>query len=332
MSEYANQDHASAELELLHRELDEARLIPGWNRKGNPPMWSQPATPFVPKHWRYAEARAALARAGELVSPEFAERRNLILVNPLEGNRYPTSRTQVLAYQMIRPGEHARTHRHTPHAGRLVLEADEGAYTIVDGVRIPMLPGDVLLTPGWMWHGHGHEGQGDAYWIDFLDVPLVQLLDPMFFEPYPDQWMEATSDTRDTPLLFPYAETSRLLDETAPHPSGLFGRRIELGDPALPTIGLYLHRLDPGTVTLPYRTTANNQYCIVEGSGSSTIDGVTVEWSRGDVVVVPGWAEHTHESHDGATFLAVTDAPLQRYCGYFRDSTTPVGRALVGQS
>jgi gentisate 1,2-dioxygenase len=320
MAIYANQEQISGELELLHGELNDLRFVPGWNRPGNPPMWEAPASAFATHQWRYAEARQRLERAGDLVSPEFAERRNLILVNPTDGNRYPTSRTQVLAYQMIKPGERARTHRHAPHAGRLVLEADEGAYTVVDGVKLPMLPGDVLLTPGGMWHGHGHDGAAPAYWIDFLDVPLVHLLEPMFFEPYPGEWQAPTTETRQSPLLFPYEQTSALLDETAPDPTGCFGRRVDLGSPALPTIGLAMHRFDAGTRTRPYRTTANHQYCAVEGEGSTWVEGVEFRWSKGDVVVVPCWREHWHESAAGGTVLSVTDEPLQRYCGYLRTS------------
>ncbi len=39
----------------------------------------------------------------------------------------------------------------------------------------------MVLTPGWSWHGHGHDGDEPAYWFDGLDVPLTHLLEPMFF-------------------------------------------------------------------------------------------------------------------------------------------------------
>ena len=47
---------------------------------------------------------------------EQAERRNLIMVNPVEGNLYATTRNLVSAYQCVKGGETARTHRHTPAA------------------------------------------------------------------------------------------------------------------------------------------------------------------------------------------------------------------------
>ncbi len=48
-----------------------------------------------------------------------------------------------------------------------------------------MLPGEVLLTPAWCWHGHANETSETGYWIDFLDIPFIQLTEAMFFEPYP---------------------------------------------------------------------------------------------------------------------------------------------------
>ena len=66
---------------------------------------------------------------------EQAERRNLIMVNPIAGNLYATSRNLVSAYQMVKAGEKARSHRHTAAALRLVIEAKPGTYTVVDGAR-----------------------------------------------------------------------------------------------------------------------------------------------------------------------------------------------------
>ena len=301
----------------FNMEIARHQLLAGWNRRGNPPMWPEPKGDFVPAVWHYADAADLLLRSADHIPAERTERRNLIMVNPREGNRYPTLKTQVLAYQMVLPGERARTHRHSPHAGRVVLESD-GAYTVVNGVRIPMQPGDVVLTPGMDWHGHGHDGKEPAIWVDFLDVPLVQLLEPMFFEPYPGDWQPADRETRDTPLLFPYDVSRKRLAAAEPDQAGRYGRRIELGNPALPTVGLYLQQLDPGTTTSPFRTSANYQYVVVEGDGRSVIEGVEVPWSRGDTIATPSWSGQRHHSERGAVLLAITDEPLQRYCGYLR--------------
>jgi gentisate 1,2-dioxygenase len=84
----------------------------------------------------------------------------------------------VAADQMIMPGEKARTHRHTPNPLRLIVDAAPGRFTAIDGVKLAMMPGDVVLTPNWSRHGHGNNGMANTYWLDFRDVRLVQLLEP----------------------------------------------------------------------------------------------------------------------------------------------------------
>lgn len=180
-----------------------------------------------------------------------------------------------------------------------------------------MEPGDVLLTPGGAWHGHGHEGTEAAYWLDFLDVPLVQLLEPMSFEPYPGDWMEPDHDDQDSPLLFPWASTVARLQDADPR--GPLGARIEFNTSSMPTITLSMHRLTEGTWTPPFRSTANHQFCVVEGEGRSTIDGMEMRWQRGDVLVAPCWSTQRHFAESGAVLFCVSDAGLQRHCGYLKE-------------
>ena len=85
-----------------------------------------------------------MQEASQFVGIDVAERRNLIMVNPAPGNTYATTRNIVASYQMIQPGETARSHRHTPAALRLVLDAGDDVYTVVDGKRADMTPGDVV--------------------------------------------------------------------------------------------------------------------------------------------------------------------------------------------
>jgi gentisate 1,2-dioxygenase len=311
----------SGTLEELYGKLDIVGMGPGWN-KPTPSLWAAPRKTFVPAHWRYEQARGALDAAGRLINTELAERRNLILFNPAEGNTYGTVRTIVAAYQMIMPGEWARVHRHTPNALRLILDAEPGTYTEVDGVNIAMEPGDVLLTPNWSTHGHGNNSRANAYWLDFLDAPLVQLLEPMFFEPLEEDKthaaFEAAPPTKDSPFVFPLAETLRRLDEMPADAAGPFGAQIELGKPALDTIALYMMRLAPRATTTPYRTTANNVYAVVKGTGATVVDGERFDWKRGDVIAAPAWRSHFHEAAEDALVFRVTDAPVMQRLGFLR--------------
>ena len=305
-------------LEELYPLLHSINLMPGW-AKPEPSLWAEPKQNFLPAHWRYTDAKRALDAAGRLINTDLAERRNLLCYNPIEGNFYPTVRTLVAAYQGLLSGERARWHRHTPNALRLVLDSDPGTYTMVDGKRLPMLPGDVLLTPNWCWHGHGNEGRSTAYWLDFLDVPLVWLLEGMFFEPYKEPENDDVPDTTDSPFIFTWAETLKRLADAEPDPSGHFGRQIELGEPAMRTIALYMMALDRGKETKPFRTTANNIFAVAQGTGVSVIDGERFEWRRGDVFCAPAWRTHTHcGASDDAVLFRVTDAPVHTMLEFLR--------------
>jgi gentisate 1,2-dioxygenase len=84
------------------------------------------------------------------------------------------------------------------------------------------------------------------------------------------------------------------------------------------TIGLHMMRLEPKVKTAPYRTTANNMYAAVKGSGATTIDGERFEWRRGDVIAAPAWRPHFHEAADDALLLRVTDEPVMQRLGFYR--------------
>jgi gentisate 1,2-dioxygenase len=306
-------------LEAFYALVPKSGLAAGWN-KPTPSLWAEPRKTFSPAEWRYVEARAALDAAGRLISTEDAERRNLVLVNPVSGNAYATARTLVVAYQMILPGERARTHRHTPSALRLVIDAEPGACTVVDGQRLAMVPGDVVLTPSWCWHGHANHGTAPAYWLDYLDAPLVQTLEPMFFEPYPDDYQPITETPARSPFVFPWPATEAALDRARPDPSGSFGCQVPLPAPSLRTIGLFMMRLETGTRTKPVQTTANNVYSVVRGWGETVVDGERFEWSRGDVIVAPAWRPHEHHAAADAVLFRVTDAPMLDALGFLRSA------------
>jgi gentisate 1,2-dioxygenase len=312
----------SGSLDALYALLKPMHVGPGWNKPA-PSLWESPRKNFIPAHWRYDQAKAALDAAGRLINTELAERRNLILFNPVPGNDYATTRTLLAAYQMILPGERARSHRHTPNALRLVVDAAPGAYTVVNGVKLMMEPGDVLLTPNWSWHGHGNDANAPAYWIDFLDTPLIHALEPMFFEPHPETYEPIVRIAADSPMRFSWEDSLRRLKDTASNPRGPYGTQIALGDPAMKTIAVHMMKLDAGVITAAHRTTANNIYAVAAGMGESVVDGEKFSWSRGDVIAVPAWRPHSHTASTDAALLRVTDEPLLRPLDLLRDEPLP---------
>jgi gentisate 1,2-dioxygenase len=313
--------NAVGSLDELYAALTPLSFGAGWN-KPTPSLYPAPYKTFEPARWRYRDGRAALENAGRLIDTSLAERRNLILINPLAGNEYGTGATLVAAYQMLLPGEHARSHRHTPNALRLIMESDAGAYTTVDGVRVPMLPNDVVLTPSWMWHGHGNEGAIPAYWIDYLDVPLVQAIEPMFFELFPGGIQAAERTAEQSPLRFAWSGVEPRLRTQALDPSGRFGRKLVLDTPSLRTIRLSMHAFAGGSVTAPQQTTATNIYSVVAGTGTTAVDGVELDWQRGDVFVAPAWRPHVHRCASDAVLFCVNDEPLLEAIGMLREATS----------
>jgi gentisate 1,2-dioxygenase len=289
-------------------ELARHNFVGGWART-EPSLWPLPRPKFKPSVWRYADARAALDEAGQFVPVEQAERRNLIMVNPAEGNTYATSRNIVSAYQMVKSGEKARSHRHTAAALRLVVEARPGTYTVVDGARVDMAPGDVVLTPAWCWHGHANESDADSYWIDFLDVPFVHHTEAMFFEPNPEGFEKIT---RNAPSSY------RIPSREALGP-GNDAKEIEIAKGAMPTIGLHLVRLPAGARRAVPKTTVNNLYSVISGKAQVMIDGGTTETiAAGDVITVPCWHAHTIQADGDMTMLRVTDEPILAKFGLVR--------------
>ncbi|HSV83116.1 MAG TPA: cupin domain-containing protein [Ramlibacter sp.] len=302
-------------LEQLNALLDDVKMKNGW-AKPTPSMYPQPKQPFVPAHWRFADAHAALHAAGRLVGTEWAERRNLILANPVPGNDYPTVNSLVAAYQMVKGGETARSHRHTPNAMRIALVSGPETYTIVEGRKVPMEPGDVLLTPNWHWHGHANEAGSEAYWIDILDAPTVHLLGPMFFEHHPQALEQADEVAPRSPMRIAYADYRPRLaaqPETAP---GV--RLLELAPDAMPTFDRTAIQLDAGAEWTPGRSTASEILVVVEGRGRSRLGDSAFDWERGDVLAVPYWTAASHASETGAVLLRMSDRPMLAKLGWLR--------------
>ena len=116
--------------------------------------------------------------------------------------RQPRARRRALrcghalgALQCLGPGETAPAHRHTPGAIRFVLTGT-GVWTTVNGDRCDMGPGDLVLTPSWYWHDHTNSGDRAMFWFDGLDLPMVEALDAVFYEQYPEHAQPAAGHNR----------------------------------------------------------------------------------------------------------------------------------------
>jgi gentisate 1,2-dioxygenase len=360
----AGEAHAAAELEALYAEMTALQLEGLW-RLGDDVQAERPRVAAQPYIWRGADVRRVLERAGDLVRHSAAaERRTLRLVNPGLQAQHCATHTLATSVQLIRPGEVAPTHRHTPAAIRFIIQGS-GAYTTVDGERCTMEPGDLILTPRWSWHHHGNSGDEPVMWMDGLDFPLVILLNAVFFERYPDHLQPETraadsSARRYGPGLrparpAPAPEASHAAGEVGGGASPLLTYRwaqtyaalrdlanletdpyddvaLEYADPrtgghTLPAMACQIQLLRPGAHTRAHRHTASVVYHVFRGHGYSVIDGQRLDWEQGDFLALPTWAwhEHANSGPDEAILFSITDLPTLEKLDLYREEPYPGG-------
>ena len=178
--------------EAFYSTISAKNMEPLWLKldKLRSPMPKPIATPAV---WRYKEVYPSLIEAGRLVPVEEAERRVLMLVNPTMTAPHTTD-TIYGGLQTVLPGEIAPAHRHTAFALRFIIEGSKG-YTAVEGQKIMMKRGDIVLTPSWRWHDHGNDGDDPVIWLDGLDLPVFSTFKLNFATMYPEKSIRAKSWT-----------------------------------------------------------------------------------------------------------------------------------------
>lgn len=311
------QKNSMKTLDDLYVEAERLDVTPGWVSRDQPLFWKEPRSRYRPHHWSYQDVKIALAAAGDLIDVAHAERRNLILRNPFPGNNFATTKTLVCAYQMILPGEVAPSHRHSAHALRVIIDG-KGSYSIVNGTKMAMESGDVVLTPGTYWHGHGHEGEVPAYWLDGLDLPSVHLTEAMFIEEYPQKYEPISSVVASSPFRFTRDAIARNLENAAPDSEGRHDGVIGLETPEMPMMGLTVEKLQTGFKGRSQRSTANRIFVVMQGTGQTVVGTNIFKWNRGDSIVVPTWQSYSHQADKDSILFGLSDEPLMRAFRYFR--------------
>ncbi len=344
--------------ELLgyYRELEAVHAGGLWTVANDIEPWF-PVPKSVPVIWRYRELRPLVLRAAELVTTEKAARRVVMLVNPGRRDVSACVGSLYTGIQIMLPGEAASAHRHTASALRFVMEG-EGGYTVVEHEKLYVRPHDLVLTPNWTWHDHGHEGaRGPVIWQDGLDIPLMNALEVNFFEVYPaerqvptrpvdasyaeyggnalcptwDRWTKPYS-----PLLkYPWEPTYEALQRAAREQAGSPYDAISLeyvnprtGGPIMATIGASIQLLRPGEHTRAHRHTGNVVYQVAKGRGYSVIGGRRFDWEEKDIFVVPTWTFHEHANaseREDAVLFAFNDFPTMRALAVYREEALAEG-------
>jgi gentisate 1,2-dioxygenase len=229
-----------------------------------------------------------------------------------------------------------------------------------------MTRGDLVITPFCEWHDHGNESKEPVFWIDVLDVPLIDYCNASIAETnYTENGVPRTSQTAyrehgfssrmfggvgvmprfgwddrkgrcHTPKYFYDLSEVREAQNVLRNEKGspFDGIIVEYVDPAsgqsvVPTMSFCSQLLRPRERTWDQRKTASTVFCAFEGSGVTIVNGQRLEWSKNDIFVVPGWHWYHHENvtDSDAVLFSVSDEPAQRLLGCFVSQ----GRDLEGQ-
>jgi gentisate 1,2-dioxygenase len=339
---------AASVREAFHERMHANHMYGLWELASQ--MTPHPQPKMIAHIWRWSLLESIIEESGEAV-PVGDERRALQLFNPGLGGRWATTNNLIAAVQVLLPGEVARAHRHTPTAIRFIIEGT-GAYTAVDGERVYMAPGDLILTPSWAWHDHGNETSERVVWMDGLDIPLIASLEAMFFQFYQAMQVPATrpanlskhlhghthlgptwvkEKSQASPLLlYSWDRTWEALSALRDHEGSAFDgvaleyRHPQTGGPVMPTMACCAQLLRPGEHTKAHRHTGSAVYHVVQGEGMTIIDGQRFSWSKGDIIALPPWALHEHansSTSEDAVLFSIQDVPVLQALGLYYEET-----------
>jgi gentisate 1,2-dioxygenase len=345
---------SEAELTKLYGDMEGNHLIPLWKLEKSILPWV-PKPKAVPWLWKWSTLYNVAERSGALVPIERGgDRRAIALSNPGLGGVPHATPTLWAAVQWLNGREVAPGHRHTAQALRFIIDGS-GSYSTVEGDKVYLERGDLVLNPPWLWHDHGSDSDERAIWMDGLDIPLNNYLDASFFEPYPDDVQEVTKVLGGTVLkygvgqmrpaweskstefppvsTYKWADAERALENLAKADAASPFDDIALeytnphsGGPVMKTMTCWIQMLRPNIHTLAHRQVNSSVYYVVEGQGSTIIDGTRFDWQEGDMFVIPSWACHEHcnaSSQDRAVLFSVQDTPVMVALGKYREEAYP---------
>ena len=342
-------DHAPVETperKEFYARIDQQNMTALWTVMGAL-ITPEPKSACVPALWRFDQIRTAMLEAGKLITAKEAERRVLVLENPGLRGQSKITTSLYAGVQLVIPHEVAAAHRHSQSALRFILEG-KGAHTSVDGERTVMHPGDFIITPYMTWHDHGNDTDEPMFWLDGLDIPLIQFLDASFVERLDEEEQPIGKPAGDSiaryganllpvdhrrrgatsPIFnYPYDRTREALAQLARagnfdacHGIKMRYSNPVTGDHAMPTMGTFIQLLPKGFKTSRYRATDATVFAVAEGRGRTRIGDDTFEWKAKDLFVAPSWKPIVHEPLDGeAVLFSFSDRPVQEKIGVWRE-------------
>ena len=277
--------------------------------------------------WRFDEIRDAMMEAGNLITAKEAERRVLVLENPgLRGQSKITTSCMPASSSCCR----ARSRRPIATPRPRCVSCSRARAPTPRSTANDHAPGDFVITPPMTWHDHGNETAEPMFWLDGLDIPMVQFLDASFAEGLKEDQQKITRPAGDSYAryganLLPIDE--RRKSKTSPifnYPYACTREALETGKQRdewdachglkmrTPTPRPAASRCRPSALsssccrrvqTARYRSTDATVFAAIEGRAARG-RRKTFEWGPRDLFVVPSWHRVTHEADaDGAVLV-----------------------------
>ncbi len=336
-------ENVARQRELFYKRIASKNLKPLWEALHSlVPECPQPKC--IPVMWKYAELRAPLLEAGDLISAQQATAGGRARESGICG-RFEDHERTLRGGAVAQPGEVAPATATRQSAIRFVLEG-EGAYTAVEGERTAMRPGDFILTPSGTFHDHGNPGNVPVMWLDGLDVPIVNLFDAGFGGTRRGQTNTVARSEGDAlaryganmlpveyeprrplgaGLLLPVRRSREALEtlrgtvpidpchgQDALHQPG--DRRISHADDRRRSFSC-CRRDSAGRRRAP---PIRRSYSVAEGRGRSRVGDTIFAWAPRDIFVVPSWMPCTHESDATSVLFSYSDRVVQEQLGLWR--------------
>jgi gentisate 1,2-dioxygenase len=201
------------------------------------------------------------------------------------------------------------------------------------------------------WHDHSNETSEPMFWLDGLDIPMVQFFDASFAEgsnedqqkiskPAGDSFaryghnllpVDWKPEVKTSPVFnYPYSRTREALDALSRNgaPDPYHGHKLRYVNPAtggspMPTMATFMQRLPAGFAGKPWRQTDGAVFSVVEGSGTVHIErnGETqvFEFGPRDHFVIPSWHTAQLRSAQGCVLFSFSDRPVHQALGIHRE-------------
>jgi len=164
----------------VHPDLTEAVAYPiddmtkTWGNAGLTPVngeWNKGYSPMFKYEWEptyEALTKYAACTEGSPFDGVLME-----YVNPATNG--PVMQTMGASMQMLRPGEHTKSHRHT---GSFLYHVAKGSgHSIINGDRYEWCEKDIFCVPSWAWHEHANGSESEnAVLFCLSDLPVMRKL------------------------------------------------------------------------------------------------------------------------------------------------------------